>query len=333
MNFSVSANDLDNLIEKTCELLQISPQITAEAIYVELPTPAGNGWLHHTKLRPGLELTVSDVVFWEQTIHAVEYPETFSLIGMDFCLVGHSRSFWHKAGYESIVAPNQSCWGFTSGFSGSNELPAGERVIVVEISIAPAVFTALIGNEWERLPQNLRQFLEARENCWHLQSDQMTPWMRIAVEQILYCPYQGLTRRLYLEAKVLELIAGYLEQILTQEPLPKAWISLRPDDVERLHQAREILQLRLTNPPSLVELSQQVNLNLKKLKLGFRQVFGTTPFGYVYQQRMEQSRLLLETQNFNVTEVARIVGYASLSAFNTAFKRSFGVNPSRFYCK
>lgn len=91
----------------------------------------------------------------------------------------------------------------------------------------------------------------------------------------------------------------------------------------------------MDDPPSLLALARQVGLNDFKLKRGFRQVFGTTAFGYLHDQRMERARQLLEERRFNVTEVACTVGYANPSHFAAAFKRKFGVNPgaySRDYC-
>jgi AraC family transcriptional regulator, transcriptional activator of the genes for pyochelin and ferripyochelin receptors len=85
----------------------------------------------------------------------------------------------------------------------------------------------------------------------------------------------------------------------------------------------------LENPPSLLELAKLVGLNDYKLKSGFRHVFGTTVFGYLHQQRMQQAYRLLTTSDLTVTEVANQVGYTSLSAFSTAFKKFFGISPSR----
>ncbi len=76
-----------------------------------------------------------------------------------------------------------------------------------------------------------------------------------------------------------------------------------------------------------MELSRRVNLNDFKLKKGFRQVFGTSVFGYLRQVRMEQARMLLEQARMNVTQVALNVGYANPSHFAAAFKGQFGINP------
>jgi AraC family transcriptional regulator, transcriptional activator of the genes for pyochelin and ferripyochelin receptors len=86
----------------------------------------------------------------------------------------------------------------------------------------------------------------------------------------------------------------------------------------------------MDEPPSLLTLARQVGLNDFKLKRGFRQVFGTTVFGYLHEHRMERARQLLEERRLNVTAVACTVGYANPSHFAGAFKRKFGVNPSAY---
>jgi AraC-like DNA-binding protein len=104
---------------------------------------------------------------------------------------------------------------------------------------------------------------------------------------------------------------------------------IRSSDIDRLHRAKEILLQDLENPPSLLELARLVGLNDYKLKSGFRQLFGTTVFGYLYQQRMKQAHELLQSSEANVTEIANQVGYTSLSAFSNAFKKFYGISPSQ----
>jgi AraC-like DNA-binding protein len=70
-----------------------------------------------------------------------------------------------------------------------------------------------------------------------------------------------------------------------------------------------------------------VGLTHTKLNRGFREIYGTTVFGYLHQIRLEQAKLLLEEQRMNVTEVALTVGYNSLPSFSTAFSKHFGLKP------
>ncbi|HHP7244567.1 MAG TPA: helix-turn-helix transcriptional regulator [Elainellaceae cyanobacterium] len=106
--------------------------------------------------------------------------------------------------------------------------------------------------------------------------------------------------------------------------------SLKPDDVERIHYAKEILISRLSHPPTLIELARLVGINDCKLKAGFRQVFGTTVFGYLHDCRMEKSRQLLEAGELSVADAAQAVGFANRSHFAIAFRKKFGMNPSAY---
>lgn len=106
--------------------------------------------------------------------------------------------------------------------------------------------------------------------------------------------------------------------------------SLRRDDIERLHHAKDILISNLENPPSLLDLAQQVGLSDRKLKQGFRQVFNTTVFGYLHDYRMEKARQLLQEDTMTIAEVSYTVGFANRGYFAEAFKRKFGVNPSAY---
>ena len=138
-------------------------------------------------------------------------------------------------------------------------------------------------------------------------------------------PFQGVTRQVYLEAKVLELLALHLDQIL-----PKAHLQPLPtNEVDRIHQAQEILIQNLATPPCVSELARQVHLNERKLKEGFRQVFNTTVFGYLTQQRMARACQLLSQQK-SIPMVAAAVGYASSTAFSGAFRRRFGISPKQY---
>jgi AraC family transcriptional regulator, transcriptional activator of the genes for pyochelin and ferripyochelin receptors len=80
----------------------------------------------------------------------------------------------------------------------------------------------------------------------------------------------------------------------------------------------------------LIKLARQVGLNDYKLKRGFRQLFGTTVFGYLHAERMEKARTLLMNRQMKVTEVSHTVGYASLPSFSLAFRKRFGVSPRSY---
>jgi len=103
-----------------------------------------------------------------------------------------------------------------------------------------------------------------------------------------------------------------------------------PPDIDRIHAARDILIHNMETPPSLPELCRQTGLNEFKLKMGFRQVFGTSAFDLLRRHRMEKARLLLHGGRMNVNKTALAVGYSSAGYFAGAFKKQFGTTPGKY---
>ncbi|WP_254668329.1 helix-turn-helix transcriptional regulator, partial [Bacillus cereus] len=99
-------------------------------------------------------------------------------------------------------------------------------------------------------------------------------------------------------------------------------------DLNKIKQAEEILLQRMESPPSLLELAKIVGLNDYKLKIGFKELFGTSTFAYLREQRMERAMLLLRSGTSNVTETAVAVGYNNISHFSESFKKKYGMKPS-----
>ncbi len=162
----------------------------------------------------------------------------------------------------------------------------------------------------------------------------ITPGIRVALQQILNCPFDGKTRELFFESKILELVS-YLRHDAQSSASSSfssgpARLHLTVGDQEKMWKAKAILDANLENPPSILELARLVGVNEFKLKNGFRQVHGTTPYKYLSDQRLEMARSLLSERRMNVTEAAVAVGYSSLSHFAKIFREKFGVNPHEY---
>lgn len=154
----------------------------------------------------------------------------------------------------------------------------------------------------------------------------ITPCMRMILEQIFSSAYSGSLKRFYLEAKCMELITMRLDQLYHARD-HRSQPSLRRADIEHIHDARDLLTERIADPPTLQEIALTVGINSNKLKYGFREVFGTTVFGYLRTLRLEEARRLLMHSDLTVMEVAFQVGYSSLSHFARIFKHTYGSSP------
>ena len=78
------------------------------------------------------------------------------------------------------------------------------------------------------------------------------------------------------------------------------------------------------------ELADEIGLNIKKLKEGFKQIYGDSVFSFLFDYKMEVARKLLESGDNNVNEVGHKVGYSTSSHFIAAFKKKYGTTPKKY---
>jgi AraC-like DNA-binding protein len=220
--------------------------------------------------------------------------------------------------YGSGIAPKQM-------MACSGQLP----ILEVTVEMAPRVLTAFAGDRGT-LPVELQHLMASSSQPAYARTGTLSPAMQRVLWQILRCPYSGMTKRMYLEGKALEIAASILEQERNLQQGRRSLTNLSPEDLDRIHQAREILLQNLEQPPSLIQLSRAVGLNDNALKRGFKQVFGKPVFGYLLDYRMEQARQLLMSGELKGGEVMQQVGFRSRKYFAAAFRKKFGVNPKDY---
>ena len=179
---------------------------------------------------------------------------------------------------------------------------------------------------------DLRHILDKTSASYYSRIGPATASMRMTVHQILNCPYHDSIKRMYLESKAMELITHQLAQLAGIGSAHKRPASLHADDIEKIHQAKDILVRNFQHPPTIQQLSHQVGLNDFKLKKGFRRIYGTSIYQYLLDYRFEYARHLLGGGRLNVFEVAHAIGYSKLDHFHRSFKKRFGVTPGAYRC-
>lgn len=326
MHFRFSADEIHNFLPALSQQVEATLDSDEFESILTLPSHLGKGLMYRFEPRPGLELRVQNATFLEPIKFEVQSAAQASL-SFHFCLSGHiQRTFQRQSGFN--LKAGESSLSFASTLVGTGECQPRQNITYIEIDLAMVTLNQLIHHQLESLPRALRPLFKGNSQGIYFHSGVMTYAMRQIAEQILNCPYQGLTRSLYLESKVIELIALRLDDSFGTQSKNRR-VRLRSNDIACIQHAKQILLSDLEHPPSLLELAQRVGLNDHKLKQGFHQVFGTTVFGYLYDYRMQQAYQLLTIGELNITEVALRVGYSSLSSFNRAFKKKFGMTPSQ----
>jgi AraC family transcriptional regulator, transcriptional activator of the genes for pyochelin and ferripyochelin receptors len=297
---------------------------------LRLPQRFGMGSDRIIELRYGLHLVLREAELCQsiqvKNPHAQEIP-----LVSKFHLSGNSRVLTPGVpeisdDYEEISGCNYLY--YLPDLVEFEEWRSQELIQVIMV-LVDVEYLRSFGMGYEVLPEPLQQLVGGTAKRFHQPLGQTTTAMQQVLQQILRCPYRGIMQQMYLEGKALELLTlqltSWAAYSTTSQPN-----ALKARDIERLHYAREVLVRDLENPPSLVELAQQVGISDRKLKQGFRRLFGKTVFGYLHDYRLEKAHQLLETDRMTVAEVSYEIGFANRGYFAAAFRRKFGVNPGDF---
>ncbi|CAI8159591.1 MAG: Regulatory protein PchR [Polaribacter sp. SA4-10] len=247
-----------------------------------------------------------------------------SFIQMHFCLRGNSKFLFNNGSYSFDVLDNRSILLYNPQRTLPINLDIQPKTTLVSLMISIEKFHSLFSKESGYIP-----FLSSQNsNKKYYDDAEIKPTVSIVLQQIINSNINSSVRDLYVKGKVYELLSLHFqkEESTSSEYCP---FLVDEENVLKIRKAKEIIISRMAEPPSLQELSTEIGLNLKKLKEGFKQIYGDTVYSFLFDYKMEYSRKLLESNKFNVNEVGLQVGYSSASHFIAAFKKKFGTTPKK----
>jgi AraC-like DNA-binding protein len=96
--------------------------------------------------------------------------------------------------------------------------------------------------------------------------------------------------------------------------------------------ARSYLEDNLTQPLRLADLARAVDSDIRRLQRAFRDVFGMSPYRYMFASRMRLAHRNLVRANpesSTVTRIALECGLGHLGRFSVDYRSMFGESPSR----
>tara|TARA_B100001287_G_scaffold76502_1_gene63599 strand:- start:554 stop:1474 length:921 start_codon:yes stop_codon:yes gene_type:complete len=248
-----------------------------------------------------------------------------SYLQFHFCLKGTTQFSFNQDSYSLDIPEGNSLLLYNPNRDLPIKLISGPKTWVVTVLISIKKFHGLFSHE-----ANYISFLEGDNKLKKYYKDgYITPSMAIVLNQIINYNLNTNLRELYSKAKVYELLSLYFNrgEDVNIEQCP---FLADESNVIKIKAAKDIIIQRISEPPTLVELSDEIDLSLKKLKEGFKQIYGTTVYGFLFDYKMELARKLLESGIHNVNEVGLKVGYSTASHFIAAFKKHYGTTPKKY---
>jgi len=250
---------------------------------------------------------------------------TREYIQFHFCLKGSGKLIFKNGNYEFGINEEHVVLLYNPLQDLPLDLKLESNSWIVSIIISISKFHSLFSNDADHIfflnPENSkRKFYDDRI---------FSPNIAVVLSQILQAKVHDSMRALYFKGKVYELFSLYFNKSEDTD-LEQCPFLVDEENVGKIRHAKEIILERMSEPPTLQELTQEIGLSLKKLKEGFKQLYGDTVYGYLLDHKMTEAQRMLESKNYNVNEVGLKLGYSTASHFIVAFKKKYGTTPKKY---
>ncbi|WP_072988193.1 helix-turn-helix transcriptional regulator [Pseudozobellia thermophila] len=248
-----------------------------------------------------------------------------SFIQFHFCLKGSAKFIFNEGRYALEVSEENSLLLYNTQLDLPINLELNPNSWLVSVVMTIRKFHSLFSKEADYIP-----FLSAdNKDKKYYSQEGVSPAIAVILSQIMNYNLHNSIKELYIKGKVYELIALYFNKS-DDADMEQCPFLVDEDNVRRIRKAKEIIISRMAEPPTLSELSEEIGLSLKKLKEGFKQIYGDSVFSFLFDYKMEYARKMLETGQYNVNEVGLKVGYSTASHFISAFKKKYGTTPKKY---
>ena len=250
---------------------------------------------------------------------------TNGVMQFHFVLKGKGTFLFNQGGY-SLAVPEEA--GLTL-YNPQRNLPVHLEMEphswIVSVIISIKKFHSLFSTEAEFIPFLNKENIDRK----HYAQNNLSPSMSVVLYQIMNFNLHSSVKKIYYKAKVYELLSLLFNK---PEDTDDDSCPFKTDEEEtmKIKQAKDILLKNMAEPPTLQQLADEVGLNIKKLKQGFKQIYGDTAYGFLFDYKMEYARKLLDSGTYNVNEVGNRIGYSTASHFIAAFKKKFGTTPKKY---
>ena len=249
---------------------------------------------------------------------------TAEYIQFHFGLKGTSKVHFNSKNYTIDLREEQSLLIYNTNQNLPLDLEVPKDGSVISLFVKIELFHSFFSEVADHIP-----FLheEHRDKKYYDQSP-LTPETILVLNKINKLKFLDHLQQLYLKGKAYELISIFFNQ--NAESAKSCPFLMDDEYLSKVKKVKDIVVDKMVDPPSLNDLAEEVGLNLKKLKQGFKQVYGASVFNFLFNYKMEYSRKLLDSGKYNINEVGEKVGYSTASHFIASFKKKYGITPKKY---
>ncbi len=242
-----------------------------------------------------------------------------------FCMKGSVQLAFNEGSYKLQLDEQNSYLLYNPSRGLPMDLALQKNTWMITVLVSITKFHSLFSQDADHV-----SFLsEENKGKKYYMDGKISPAMAVALHQLMNYNLNDAIKQLYFKGKSYELLSLYFnkEEDANLDACP---FLADEENMRKIKKAKEIVVERMIDPPSLNDLAAEIGLSLKKLKEGFKEVYGDTVYGFALDHKMDYARQLLDSGKYNVNEVGLKVGYSTGSHFISAFKKKYGTTPKKY---
>lgn len=280
------------------------------------------------------QLNTSGLFFIETSLSIYSTVKDHFFVGgenimLGFMLEGAALGDLKNPRDKSQVLSDTHVISYSPTFDVVFEMVSPQEVTYVSIILSKDFYFKLINREADVHSEFVANITSEKHAFFGPTTLKVTTPIRHILHDIRSCTRKGILKRIFIEAKIREMLVLQLEQLQGDDNYTQdGQLFFSEAELKKVSLAKEILKEELANPPLLVQLAKRISLNEFKLKKAFKQQYGITVYQYIVKSRMETAILLLKQGKYSVGEIAYRSGYTDGSNFTAAFKAFYGFKPT-----
>lgn len=332
MNFiEVNSLPLKDVIRDIAKLFGISFTENCGEYHLELPPKVGEGSIRGINFEGGLGLIQYNCLFKEDMeIHFVVnhvHPLKF-LYTVEGVLL-HRFENEEKSNkieqYQSSIVASSKNNGHVLFFK------ANKKINVNSLEIDRNEFQTKMECDINSLDNELESlFKDVKAKGAFYYNGNYSLEIANSLTTMLEFSAENFTRKLFLEGMAYQILTQQILQYQDDQMDESSRMLLRSTELKQIHQIANLIDVNISDIPSVENMAKEAGMNINKLQAGFKKLYGTTVNNFVQMKRLDVAYNLLTKTDLSISEIVNAIGLSSKSYFSKIFKEKHEITPSEF---
>lgn len=270
----------------------------------------------------------------EEHVTLYENPDTSPFqrkedLVLTFLLEGKINSNYQGINNQFQIR-SRSCTFVYAPNDNQHYLHGMQHIDSVAIGINKRFFEEILRDDDSWMEDIINKIEKKQPFSFSKQPYKLTAEMYVVLKKIRDTKYGNSTMdTLCLQGLLSELLLLQFREIKTSE-YTSYDLALKDGDIKKIQELKLYVDNHYLEEFTLDSLARLSGLNTFKIKTGFKTLYNKSVFEYVRSKRMDYASMLLLAGGYTISEVAYMLGYQYVQHFSTAFRKHFGVSPTKY---